>query len=158
MTGRLIELLKARGQTLAAAESLTGGLIAHLVVCAPGASSVLAGSAVVYTDEAKQRVLGVQQNTLARHTAVSPAVAREMALGAQALYGADYALSATGYAGPDGAQVGLTYLGLATPDAVYVYKLHLRGPRNIVRLQAAEIALALLHQELKGTQTHGNQE
>lgn len=158
MTAPIIDVLKQRGQTVAAAESLTGGLIAHLLVSAPGASQVFCGSAVAYTDEVKHRVLGVKSETLKRHTAVSRAVAREMALGAQTLYGAHYALSATGYAGPEGKRVGLCYIGLATPTAVHVYPLHLNGPRNIVRLQAAQIALALLHQELKGTQKHGNQE
>ncbi len=157
MTAPIIDLLKKRGRTVAAAESLTGGLIAHLLVSVPGASQVFCGSAVVYTDEAKHRVLGVKSETLKRHTAVSRAAAREMALGAQKFYGADYALSATGYAGPEGKQVGLCYIGLATPAAVHVYPLRLNGPRNIVRLQAAEIALTLLHQELKGTSKHGNQ-
>ena len=158
MTARLVDLLKERGETVAAAESLTGGLIANLIVSTPGASSVFNGSAVVYNDTIKSRVLGVKTKTLKKHTAVSSAVARQMALGAKKLYKSTYALSATGYAGPEGENVGLCYLGIATPHTVHVYRLHLKGPRNIVRLQAAQIALNLLYRQMKGTQKHGNKE
>lgn len=158
MIAPLIDLLRAKGRTLSAAESLTGGLIAHLLVSVPGASQIFLGSAVVYTDAGKRRVLGVSAETLAQHTAVSAAAAREMALGAQRLYGSDYALAATGFAGPEGRQVGLVWLALAAPNGVQAYQLRLHGARNAIRLQAAQIALYTLYQELKGTSKHGNQE
>ena len=99
---QLIHLLTARKQTLATAESCTGGYIAHLLTNVPGASEVLSAGLVTYSNRAKEKFLGVSSETLARNGAVSEPVAREMAEGARRACGTDYAISVTGIAGPGG--------------------------------------------------------
>ena len=96
----LVEHASARGVTVSTAESLTAGMIASTIADIPGASAVLRGGAVTYCDEIKHRVLGVEQETLDRFSAVSHQTAREMAAGSLELYQSDIAVSATGYAGP----------------------------------------------------------
>ena len=98
----IVERASARGVTVSTAESLTAGMIASTIADIPGASAVLRGGAVTYCDEIKHRVLGVEQETLDRYTAVSHQTAREMAAGSLELYQSDIAVSATGYAGPGG--------------------------------------------------------
>lgn len=114
------QLLKARGLTLATAESCTGGLVAHRITNVPGASSYFLQSFVVYNNRAKEHVLGVRHETLGRFGAVSEEVAREMALGCLAQSGADIAIATTGIAGPGGGSetkpVGMLCLGLATSE------------------------------------------
>ncbi len=150
MTKKLINALLQAGCTLSAAESVTGGLIADAFIRQPGASRVFTGSAVVYTDEGKQRVLGVSGQTISSHTAVSAACARQMAKGARELYQTDYALASTGFAGPDGQDVGLCYLALASPGGLEIKRIHANGNRNSIRRFAALVALNMLHHELKG--------
>jgi nicotinamide-nucleotide amidase len=115
----LIRELTARKRTLVVAESCTGGLIAHRLTNVPGASAVLIAGLVTYSNEAKQKFLGVQAQTLAQHGAVSEPVAREMVEGARRQTGADYALSVTGIAGPSGGTaakpLGTVFIGLAGP-------------------------------------------
>src|SRR5271157_5457162 len=96
----IVRLLRERGQTLALAESCTGGCIAHRVTNVPGASAVLLAALVTYSNQAKQRFLGVRAATLEAHGAVSEPVAREMAEGARRETGAALALAVTGIAGP----------------------------------------------------------
>ena len=96
----IVERASARGVTVSTAESLTAGMIASTIADIPGASAVLRGGAVTYCDEIKHRVLGVEQETLDRFSAVSHQTAREMAAGSLDLYQSDVAVSATGYAGP----------------------------------------------------------
>jgi nicotinamide-nucleotide amidase len=161
---RLIE----RGQTLACAESLTGGLLADSLVSVPGASAAFRGSAVTYATDAKSSVLHVDSELLARCGAVDPEVARQMSTGARVLYGADRAIATTGVAGPteqDGKPVGLAYVGVAGPDDVsaQVYELRLE-PDIIVRLMSGgkyesnregirravtQVALGLLLQDIE---------
>ena len=113
-----VRLLTERKQTLALAESCTGGGIANRITNVPGASAVLLASLVTYANAAKQKFVGVRAETLAAHGAVSEAVAREMAEGARRETGADYALSVTGIAGPGGGSeakpVGTVYIGFAS--------------------------------------------
>jgi nicotinamide-nucleotide amidase len=113
----VVRLLIERKKTLALAESCTGGCVAHRVTNVPGASVVFLGGFVTYSNESKQKFLGVRAETLAAHGAVSEAVAREMAEGARQQTGADFALAVTGIAGPDGGTkekpVGTVFLGLA---------------------------------------------
>ena len=115
----IVRLLTERKATLALAESCTGGCIANRVTNVPGASAVLLAGLVTYSNAAKQKFLGVQAETLARHGAVSEAVAREMAEGARREARADYALSVTGIAGPSGGTpekpVGTVFIGLGRP-------------------------------------------
>jgi nicotinamide-nucleotide amidase len=113
----VVRLLTGRKKTLAMAESCTGGCIAHRVTNVPGASAVFPGGWVVYSNESKQKFLGVRAETLAAHGAVSEAVAREMAEGARLQLGADFAIAVTGIAGPGGGTkekpVGTVFIGLA---------------------------------------------
>jgi len=113
----VVRLLTERKKTLALAESCTGGCLAHRVTNVPGASAVFLGGLVTYSNEAKQKFLGVRAETLAAHGAVSEAVAREMAVGARQQTGADFAMAITGIAGPSGGTaekpVGTVFIGLA---------------------------------------------
>jgi PncC family amidohydrolase len=102
----LIAALRRAGQSMATAESCTGGLIGHVMTEVAGASDVFVGGAIVYSNAAKQAVLGVDSATLAALGAVSAPVAAQMAQGARRLYGAHVAVSVTGIAGPGGGSPG----------------------------------------------------
>lgn len=150
----VLELLKERGETLSAAESCTGGLIAKRITDLSGASRVFRGGVVSYTDGVKHGVLGVRQETLDAYGAVSAEAAREMAEGARRACGSDYALSVTGVAGPDkddrGNEVGTVYIGLASKDETIVRYYPLGGSRARIRTAAADRALDLLRRRLQG--------
>ncbi|MBR0678802.1 nicotinamide-nucleotide amidohydrolase family protein, partial [Roseomonas alkaliterrae] len=142
----LLAALEARGQTLATAESCTGGLIAAALTAIAGSSAVVMAGFVTYSNEAKIRMLGVRAETLAAHGAVSEPVAREMAEGALARAEVDVALSCTGIAGPGGATpgkpVGLVFIGCARRGAATRVERHVfPGDRTAVR--AATVAAAL---------------
>jgi nicotinamide-nucleotide amidase len=142
----LLAALEARGETLATAESCTGGLIAAALTAIAGSSSVVMAGFVTYSNAAKMRMVGVREATLAAHGAVSEAVAREMAEGALARAEVDLALSCTGIAGPGGATpgkpVGLVFIGCARRGAAAVVERHVfPGDRAAVR--AATVAAAL---------------
>jgi len=117
MESVVVRLLAGRKKTLALAESCTGGCIANRVTNVPGASAVFPGGFVTYSNDVKEKFLGVRAETLAAHGAVSEAVACEMAEGARQQTGADFALAVTGIAGPDGGTkekpVGTVFIGLA---------------------------------------------
>lgn len=146
-------LLKARELTVACAESLTGGGVATRLTRAPGSSATFAGSAVVYAEEAKRRVLGVSDEILAEHGPVSEACAREMAAGAREAFEADVAVALTGVAGPDphaGESPGLIWVALDAEDARHARRLRAPGDREQVRRQAEQAALDLLRRYLDG--------
>ena len=147
------EKLKAAGKTVAGAESCTGGLAAQLITDIPGSSAWFNGSAVVYSNRAKSKVLGVKPATLERHGAVSAPCARELAAGARRVFSSDYAFSVTGIAGPDGGTpgkpVGLVYFGLAAPRGVRVFRRQFRGTRGFVRACAANFILDELRKVIK---------
>lgn len=113
-------LLRLRGMTLATAESCTGGLIAHLITTVPGSSDYFVGSVVSYSNSVKHKLLGVSNEVLEKHGAVSQECALAMADGVRLLLGSDIAVSTTGIAGPGGGTpekpVGLVYIALSTPD------------------------------------------
>lgn len=137
LAAAVVNALRAAGKTVACAESLTGGMLASRLVDVPGASSVLGEAYVTYSNEAKMRLLGVSKDTLRQFGAVSAQCAREMAEGARRASGADFALSTTGIAGPDGGTpekpVGLVYVGVASANGCEAQELHLRGERDWIR-------------------------
>jgi nicotinamide-nucleotide amidase len=142
----LLATLEARGQTLATAESCTGGLIAAALTAIAGSSSVVMAGFVTYSNDAKMRMVGVAEASLAAHGAVSDPVAREMAEGALREARVDIALSCTGIAGPGGATpgkpVGLVFIGCARRGGPTVVERHVfPGDRSAVR--AATVAAAL---------------
>jgi len=150
----VVELLAARGLSLAAAESVTGGLIASTVVSVPGASEIFREGFVTYSNDAKVERLGVSRATLEAHGAVSAQVCIEMAEGARRSARVDYALSTTGIAGPTGAvpgkPVGTCFIGLAGPQATFCRAFQLMGDRELVRTRAAYCALDMLRLALMG--------
>ena len=137
-----------KGLSCAAAESLTGGLVSSEIVRVPGVSSWFSEGRVTYTDEAKERLLGVSPATLKEHTAVSRETARAMAEGLLALSGADIAVSATGLAGPGpdekGRPAGLVFIGGAIENGSVVREYRFEGSRLEIRQQAAYAALSLM--------------
>jgi len=142
----LVSRLEAEGKTVAAAESCTAGLAAALIARVPGASRVLWGSFVTYSVDAKVRMLGVPEETVARYGAVSRETARAMALQALERSGADYAFSITGLAGPggdgSGVPVGSVWIALARRGGPVEPRLfRFPGDREAVRRAAAEKAL-----------------
>ncbi|HET9658455.1 MAG TPA: CinA family protein [Kineosporiaceae bacterium] len=142
----MIAGLTAAGQTLAVAESLTGGLLAARLVDVPGASAVLRGGVVAYATDLKHRLLGVDPDLLAARGAVDPEVAAQMATGVLARLGADWGLATTGVAGPDpqdGKAPGTVYVAVAGPGA-QVRALHLPGDRPRIRDATVAAALELL--------------
>ena len=146
----ILERLAARGLHLTTAESCTGGLIAACLTEVSGASRVFDGGVVVYSNALKERLLGVKAETLLAHGAVSEPVAAEMAQGACAHLGADYAVSVTGIAGPGGGTpekpVGLVYIGVAGHGELKVARCQFDGDRAMVRGQTVEAALKLLEE------------
>ena len=139
------DLLKKRGQTLATAESCTGGLLGETITAVSGASAYYLGGVVAYADPAKQQFLDVPANVLASCGAVSEPVAAAMAEGCRRRFNSDWALSVTGIAGPTGGTadkpVGLVYLAVAGPDGTEVHRHHITGPRPFVRQRATWIVL-----------------
>lgn len=145
-------LLKLREMTVAVAESCTGGLIGKMFSDIPGSSEYFLGGVICYSNRVKVELLGVEQQTLAEHGAVSEAVARQMAAGVRSRCGADVGISVTGIAGPSGGSqekpVGLVFLGLAGLAGTEVKRLQFPGNREIIRLRTARSALDLLRRRL----------
>lgn len=150
----IVRSLTERKQTLALAESCTGGCIAHRITNVPGASAVLLAGLVTYSNEAKTKFLGVRPETLEEHGAVSEPVAREMAEGARKQTGADYAISVTGIAGPSGGTtgkpVGTVYMGLAGNFATIVGQQLNPFDRETFKQVAADQALEMLRRQILG--------
>ena len=145
---RAVALLKECGMTISTAESCTGGLLAGRIINVSGASDVINVGFVTYANEAKMKYLGVSEDTLKDHGAVSPECAYEMADGVTKQMNADVGLSTTGIAGPDGGTcekpVGLVYVGCSVRGAVKVKELRLSGTRDEIRNRTVEEALSFL--------------
>lgn len=163
----VVRLLTVRGETLAVAESLTGGLVAAEVTAAPGASKAFRGSVTAYATELKHELLDVDATLLAQRGAVDPQVAVQMAVGVRRALGADWGLSTTGVAGPepqDGKPVGTVFVAVAGPFAAdsgsagggKVEALRLNGDRAEIRMESVRSVLALLLKELASEQS-GNE-
>ena len=163
MERQVIAALKARGLTLAAAESCTGGLAAKRLTDVPGASAVFLGGVVSYTNGVKERVLHVPHETLETYSAVSEQTARAMAEGVRALTGADLGLSVTGVAGPDrddrGHAVGTVYLALSAGTGTQTRQLHLNGSRPAIRDRSADemFRMLLAYIQIKESESHGKE-
>jgi len=149
-------LLRRRGESLASAESCTGGLIGEMITDIPGASEYYRGGVVAYSNELKRQLLGVSEELLATHGAVSEPVAAAMAEGCRQRLGADWGVSVTGIAGPSGGSdakpVGLVYCGLSGPGGTRVTRHVFPGARRSVRRRSALTALNNLRLAL----THPN--
>jgi competence/damage-inducible protein CinA-like protein len=141
----VLQLLAAKRQTLATAESVTAGLVAHRLATVPGASNWLRGGIIAYTNEIKMQSLGVPKELIDRHSAVSPQVAEAMAVGARQRFGTDLAVSTTGYAGPTAGgpdqPVGLVYVGLAWSGGVASWNFNWLGTRSEIQSRTAKLAL-----------------
>ena len=141
----VVRLLHETRRTLATAESITGGLVAHRVCQVPGASDFYHGGVVSYTDEVKHRELGVPRALLDRYGAVSDPVARAMAEGVRERFGTDLAVATTGFAGPGGGTdenpVGTAYVALAHADGTDVTRYGWSGTRLEVMSRTAKLAL-----------------
>ena len=145
---RLVRLAAERGATLCCAESLTAGMVSSSIASVPGASAVLLGGAVTYTNQIKEHLLSVSEKTIQEVTEVSFEVAQQMASGARSLFISDYAVSLTGYAGPGGGTdtnpVGTVYIGLCSPQVVSSKRFVFSGNRQEVRFRACLEALRML--------------
>lgn len=152
LVSRVGELLRARGATLATAESCTGGLLGKLLTDRAGSSDFYLGGLITYANSAKHDLLGVPSELLERFGAVSAETALAMAKGARERFGSDFALSITGIAGPGGATpekpVGLIFLGLAWPGGESAKSLQLSTDREQNRERAAYSALNYLRLHL----------
>lgn len=138
--------LLCQKKTIAFAESCSGGLASSLVTDVPGSSEYLLGSAVTYTNMAKERLLHVQADTLAEFGAVSQETACEMAVGVRQLFGSDLGVSITGNAGPgasEGKPVGLVYIAVAAKDVVYCQEHHFTSTRTENKLRIAQTAISM---------------
>lgn len=168
----VLRLLQARGETLAVAESLTGGLVAAEVTAVPGASRVFRGSVTAYATELKHEVLGVDGTLLAERGAVDAEVALQMAAGVRKVMGADWGIATTGVAGPepqDGQAVGTVFVAVHGPGPITegsdpgrggtdsalrsegkVAALRLNGERSDIRMESVRSVLTLLVERLSG--------
>ncbi len=149
-----VKVLKEKQATVATAESCTGGLIAKSITDVAGSSAALAGGMVTYTNRIKTDVLGVDKQIIQEHTEVSHACAKAMAERAREMFGTDYALSATGYAGPGGSTekdpTGTVYIGIATPNGARTERICVENAtRTQVRNTVAHYALQMLLDEMK---------
>ena len=138
-------------KTLAFAESCTGGLASSLVTDIAGSSEYLVGSAVTYTNEAKHKLLEVQEATLTSYGAVSEQTACEMAQGVRKLFGSDFGVGITGNAGPGGSEgkpVGLVYIAVATGEEVYCKEYLFTSNRTENKLRIALTAISMVIDKL----------
>lgn len=154
----VVEALTSRSETIAVAESLTGGLVLATLVGVPGASAVVRGGVVAYATPVKASVLGVSATLLAARGAVDPEVARQMAAGVREVLTVDgepatWGISTTGVAGPDpqdGKAVGTVFVGIASADGATAWELHLDGDREAIRRATVSELLARMSSTARG--------
>jgi len=148
----LIDALADAGETVAVAESLTGGLVCSTLVNPAGASRVVVGGAVVYSTDVKASVLGVDEELLAERGAVDAAVAAQMAKRVRSKFGSTIGISTTGVAGPDpqdGIAVGTVFVAVTSDRGDSVEECHFTGTRDEIRWAAVDAALTLLENSLR---------
>lgn len=140
-------ILKAKGKTIATAESCTGGKVGDMITSVPGSSDYFLGGIVSYSNDAKVSLLGVDTGALKADGAVSEMVARQMADGARERFGADVGISTTGIAGPGGGSaekpVGLVFVAASTSDMSLCRRHVFAGARDDIKTRSANAALAL---------------
>ncbi len=150
------QLLRERRQTLAVAESCTGGLLASRITDISGASEVFLAGVVAYANEAKTSLLGVPAEIIAQHGAVSEECARAMAEGVRRVAGADYGLATTGIAGPTGGTadkpVGLAFMALADERGTIVQKQFWPGTREQFKQRVSQMVLGMLRKRILGVE------
>lgn len=137
----LVRLLAERGEMVSTAESITGGLVGSTIVEAPGASKVYEQGFITYSDRTKHKLLTVPKKKLREHTAVSENVCKAMLNGLYARTGADLCIATTGYAGPEGPDVGHVFIGILYRGKKNIYEYHLRGNRRQIRQTAKNMAI-----------------
>lgn len=144
----IVQLLTDRKQTVSLAESCTGGFIAHRLTNVPGASNVLAGGCVTYSNASKSTLLGVRPETISVHGAVSAEVAREMAEGARRVFDTHFAIAVTGIAGPSGGStdkpVGTVFIALASASETIAHRHFFPFERETFKFISSQTALDLL--------------
>ncbi|WP_027417893.1 competence/damage-inducible protein A [Aneurinibacillus terranovensis] len=148
----LVGKMREYGKTAAFAESITGGLVSHMITSVPGSSHSLNGSIICYTNSVKQHQLGVPHEVLQTVGAVSGEAARIMAEEVRVRLGSSFGVSITGEAGPDPSEtkpVGLVYIGISDGKNTEVKELHLSGTRSGIQLRAAKYAIFTLLERLK---------
>lgn len=152
----ILQQLRSLGSTLAVAESCTGGLLASHFTDVSGASKVFMGGVVCYRNEVKEQLLGIPDALLRQHGAVSPECAVAMASAAAELFEADYALSITGFAGPDGGNepAGTVYIGYHTPVGVWSRRIFHPGSRSAVKQRSVNAAMDFMRRKLKKYEVH----
>ncbi|KAA1420622.1 CinA family protein [Mumia zhuanghuii] len=149
---RIVAALRDRGESVAVAESLTGGAVCARLVDVPGASDVVRGGVVAYATELKATLLGVDELLLAAHGAVDPDVAAAMAVGVRTRLGAAYGLATTGVAGPgpaEGKPAGTVYVAVADSEGAESRLLTLDGDRASIRASTVDGVLELLAERLR---------
>ena len=146
----IVGTLKRTMKSVSVAESCTGGKIASRITGVPGASSVFELGVCTYSDRQKVEMLDVDQDTLEKYTAVSSQVAAQMVQNIRLKADSDYALATTGYAGPDGEDVGLVYIAVATREKNFVVKHHFAGSRQVITNLASQYALDMLRRVMLG--------
>ncbi len=149
---KLVRLLREKNIKISTAESITGGMLASMIVDVPGASDVFEEGYVTYSDRVKNKNLGVGWDVLEKYSAVSEETAARMAAGCAAAARTEAAVSTTGYAGPfdakDKTPAGTVYIGIFYGGKTYVEKFKFDGERNEVRRRAAKKALDLVLERL----------
>jgi len=150
---RVAELLKHKKLTVATAESCTGGLIGHTLTNVSGSSEYYDRGIISYSNRAKMELLGVKEETLKKHGAVSEQTAREMAIGVRERSRVDIGIATTGIAGPTGGTrekpVGLVYIGLSTKEGTVVRKFNFHGNRLENKESTCNAALQILLEYLE---------
>jgi nicotinamide-nucleotide amidase len=151
LAAQIVSVLGERGQTLATAESLTGGLLGAAITAVPGASLVYRGGVIAYATELKAVLLGVPEDLLTRHGPIHPGVAAAMAASARDRLGATWGLATTGVAGPDpadGFPPGTVHIAAGAGSSA-TRSLALAGDRDRIRRDTVDQALQLLFELLR---------
>lgn len=145
-------VLQQNGKTLAVAESCTGGFISHLITAVAGCSAYYKGSVTAYSNEIKEKILGVKTESIFEHGAVSEQVAKEMAIGVKTVLNTDFAVATTGIAGPDGGSeekpVGTVWIAVAGENSVYAQKFVFGNNRERNIIRSGQTALQLLRNQI----------